>query len=295
MSGKLISFRVLLGSICLLVLSACSEQSLYSGLSEREANEMVSVLASGGVQSRKEADNNDLFKVTTASDDFATAVRMLNANGLPHQRYDTLGEVFAKEGFVSSPLEERARLNHALSQEIASTLSSIDGVLMARVHLAVPQRNDLSDTQTPSSASVFVKHRKGVKLDDKVSKIKALVVNGIENLPYDNVTVALFEAGTATQRLEARPVEQSLQAPGGNQTMPGATGSAQTVEARLSSLMPTEMLSGRFSTLAGLFLILLAIAYFAIRHWRDRQVAAVINQGAMTPQADASTGADSSK
>jgi len=287
--------RVLLCGICLFLLAACSEQALYSGLSEREANEMVSVLAIGGLESQKEADGNDSFSVTAATDDFAQAIRILSENGLPQQRYDTLGEVFAKEGFVSSPLEERARLNHALSQEIASTLSSIDGVLMARVHLAVPQRDDLSDSRTPSSASVFVKHRKGVKLDDKVSKIKALVVNGIENLPYENVTVALFEAGNATTRLESNSVEQTLQSMSDGQSMAAGGRTKETVEARFSSLMPAELLGNKASSFAGMLLILLAVVYFAIRHLRGRKTVATSNASAMTTHTEAPGGTDRAK
>jgi len=100
--------------------------------------------------------------------------------------------VFKKEGFVSSPLEEQARLNHAMSQEIANTISSIDGVVMARVHLSMPEKDPLADKAPPASASVFIKYRAGSDLSGHVGNIKALVVNSIQGLSYDNVTVALF-------------------------------------------------------------------------------------------------------
>jgi type III secretion protein J len=102
--------------------------------------------------------------------------------------------VFKKEGFVSSPLEERARLMHALSQEIANTISSIDGVVMARVHLSVPEKDPLSDKVPPAAASVFIKHRANVNLQGQTGHIKALVVNSIQGLSYDNITVAFFQA-----------------------------------------------------------------------------------------------------
>ena len=177
-----------------MLLVGCSEHELYSRLSEQEANDMVALLYAAGMPASKQRDSDDRFAVLTSQKMFANAVGLLHANGFPRQNYDTLGEVFAKEGFVSSPLEERARLNHALSQEIAHTISSVDGVVMARVHLAVPERDNLSDRVSPASASVFVKHRPDVDLSSSVGQIKALVVNGIENLPYDQVTVALFEA-----------------------------------------------------------------------------------------------------
>jgi type III secretory pathway lipoprotein EscJ len=46
----------------------------------------------------------------------------------------------------------------------------------------------------PSSASVFIKHRRGIDLTDRESQIKALLVNSISGLPYENVTVAMFSS-----------------------------------------------------------------------------------------------------
>jgi type III secretion protein J len=180
--------------VALLTLSACGGDELYSRLSEREANEMVAVLINAGLPASKHVFDKETFSITISSRHFAQAVQLLQTNGYPRERFDNLGGVFKKEGFVSSPLEERARLVYALSQEIANTLSGIDGVVMARVHLAVPEKDPLSDKAKPSSASVFIKHRRGIDLSDSVSQIKALVVNGVESLPYENVTVALFPA-----------------------------------------------------------------------------------------------------
>jgi type III secretion protein J len=114
--------------------------------------------------------------------------------------------VFKREGFISSPLEERARLLHAMSQEMSNTLTHIDGVITARVHLVVPERNPLSDQPLPASASVFIKHRADRSLADQVPQIKALVVNSIEGLSYENVTVALFSAEPLTRRPRAMVV-----------------------------------------------------------------------------------------
>lgn len=173
-------------------LAACSQQELYSQLSERQANEMVALLRNAGIPADKQALDNNLYAVSAPQDQFAPAIELLRANGYPRDGFDDLGKVFKKEGFVSSPLEEHARLQHALSQEIANTISSIDGVVVARVHVSVPEKDPLSDKLMPASASVFIKHRAGVDLSGQVGHIKALVVNAIQGLPYDSVTVALF-------------------------------------------------------------------------------------------------------
>jgi type III secretion protein J len=192
--------RVLALSLAVLA-AGCSSQELYSQLSERQANEMVAVLQQAGIEAEKKVAEGR-FSVLTSRGDFADAVRLLNAQGYPRESFDSMGKVFKREGFVSSPLEERARLVHALSQEISSTLASIDGVVAARVHLVVPDRHPLLDKPQPAAASVFIKHRPDKDLTPQVTQIKALVVNSLEGLSYDHVTVALFPA-------EAAPVTEA--------------------------------------------------------------------------------------
>jgi len=184
---------LILGPVLLLIV-ACNEQTLYSDLSEQEANEMVALLYNAGLQATKVPSSDQQFTVSTLQKEFAQAVGLLQTNGLPRARFDSIGDVFAREGFVSSPLEERARLNYALSQELSQTLSTIEGVVGVRVHLAVPEHDPLKDDIPESSASVLVKHRAEVDLAPMVAQMKALVVDGVENVPYENVTVMLVAA-----------------------------------------------------------------------------------------------------
>ncbi len=177
-----------------VLLTACGAQDLYAQLDEQQANEMVAVLRNAGLDADKEAREGANFAVVAPPSEFAHAITVLRANGYPRDSFDSIGHVFKKDGFVSSPVEEHARLTHALSQEIANTLSHIDGVIVARVQLALPDKDPLADKPMPAAAAVFIKHRAGIDLSGSVGQIKALVVNSVEGLPYDNVTVALFPA-----------------------------------------------------------------------------------------------------
>jgi type III secretion protein J len=197
----------------LAALSACNERALYSKLNERQANEMVAVLRLAGIPAEK-LSREDGFAVSTSEGEFARAVQTLRAMGLPRDDFDSLGKVFKREGFVSTPLEEHSRLIHALSQELSHTVSSIDGVVLARVTLVVPEKHPLSDKVVPSSASVLIKHRPGLDVDTLVPKIRALVVNSVEGLPYDSVTVVPFVAEAWTA---AAPAAEAL--PGGLRAM----------------------------------------------------------------------------
>ena len=191
-----------------VVIAGCGSETLYSNLDEREANEMLAVLLSHGIDARK-VGFGDTLEVHTARGNLPTAIALLSEHGYPREKFQSLGDVFQREGFVSSPTEERARLLYALSQELARTISTIDGVVTARVHLAIPERRALSDTISPSSASIFIKYRPGAAVADQTASVKALVVNSIEGLPYDNVTVSFVPASrthSATARREVDPI-----------------------------------------------------------------------------------------
>lgn len=191
------------------LLAACGEQTLYAKLDERQANDMVSALRLAGVPAQKKPSEGG-FEVLTGEDDFARAVQILKAQGLPREDYDSLGKVFKREGFVSTPVEERARLMHALSQELSHTLTSIDGVLQARVTLVVPERHPLSDKVHPSSASVMIKHRPGFDTEALLPKVRALVVNSVEGLPYESVSVVAFVAEPTPVAPPLAPTQASV-------------------------------------------------------------------------------------
>ncbi len=175
-----------------VLASGCSRAELFTGLTEKEANEMVSVVQSGGFTASKTTkDSGKTWTIVAPTGQFPQEVALLQARGYPRERFQSLGDVFKKQGFVSSPTEEHARLTYGLSQELAHTLTDIDGVVDARVHIAIPEADPLSETVKPSSASVFIKYDPAVDLNSQVGSIKALVVNGIEGLPYDKVTVVL--------------------------------------------------------------------------------------------------------
>lgn len=196
--------RSLLAVLLAMMLAACGQQEVYGQLQESEANEMVAVLRQADIPADKRQSGDGEWSVSVTRDEFPEAVRVLNANGLPRNDFASLGEVFAKEGFVSSPLEERARLIYGLSQELSHTVSEIDGVIQARVHLAIPERDPLSDETKPSSAAVFVKYQPGYDLPGRTGAIKALVTNSVESLSYDRVSVVMVESEPAIGGGEAR-------------------------------------------------------------------------------------------
>lgn len=174
-----------------LALAGCGTQEIYGHLKESQANDMIAVLRDADISAGKSSDKDGQWSVTVSPDRFSDAIQVLRANGLPRDDFASLGSIFEKKGLVSSPTEERARLIYGLSQELSRTVSEIDGVVQARVHLAMPEADPLSDRVKPASAAVFVKYQPGFDLRGQTGAIKSLVTNSIEGLAYDKVSVVM--------------------------------------------------------------------------------------------------------
>lgn len=187
-------WRALIGALAVVLLLAGCKQPLYSQLSEQEANEVYAALARVGIDVDKVPTGERVWGVEVDPADIPLAIDTLNRLGLPKSRYATLGELFRREGIVSTPTEERVRFLYGVSQELSQTLSTIDGVVAARVHLVIPQNDPLAAQARAASASVFIKHRPDVDLQPTLSSIKSLVLRSVEGLTHDTVYVSFFAA-----------------------------------------------------------------------------------------------------
>lgn len=179
-----------------LVLGAC-KTDLYTKLSEREANEMVALLLDKGIPASRVGAKDGTSSVQVEDGRFAQAVEVLKAGGYPRQSFTNMGEVFKGGGLIASPTEERARYVYALSEELSKTISSIDGVLSARIHVVLPKNDLLKQDATPSSASVFIRHDQDAPLKTLLPQIKMLVANSIEGLSYEKVSVVFVPVDRA--------------------------------------------------------------------------------------------------
>jgi type III secretion protein J len=190
---------------CSLLLAGCGDKTLYSKLSEQEANEMLSVLAGAGIPARKSAADDQTWNLETDEAQFANANGVLREHGLPQTKFASMGDIFKKDSLMSTRNEERMRYIHAMSQELSKTLSLIDGVVAVRVQPVIPASDPMAppDRLLPSSASVFIKHRADVDLRPRSQAIKELVMASIEGLQYDKIALSFFPAmptETAPQR-----------------------------------------------------------------------------------------------
>jgi type III secretion protein J len=174
-------------------LAGCAKQLLGS-LDETGANQVVGALRLEGITADKAAEGEKGWKVTVPDAQFAVAEQILERRNLPAPPFQGLGQVFKKESLVSTPTEERARLIHAMSQELERSLTEIDGVLIARVHPVILPDDPLNPRHGAASASVLIKYRPGMDLSSREGMIRSLVAAGIEGLGDDNVRVVMVPA-----------------------------------------------------------------------------------------------------
>jgi len=203
---------------CLLV-AACSQVSMYSDLDERQANEVLAALLAADISADKRTSLSKTgWEIRVERGDFARAMQVLQARGLPRQQYATMCDVFRKEGIASSAVEERARYICSRQQELARTLSSYPGVVEARVHIALQERDPLGGGAGDSSAAVVIFQQPGSNLENLRARIKTVVKDGIEGLEDINqvsvefVSMPGMEAGQQPRR-QAGPAMMSSAMP----------------------------------------------------------------------------------
>ncbi len=184
--------RILAAILIISLLAGCKSE-LYSNLSEQQVNEMIMVLEAEGIKADRSRNDDKSFSLNVERSDFARAIALLSSRGLPGRSYQSLGEVFKSDKIISTPFEERARFMYALSQELAQSITQINGVVSARVHITIPENQPFSETKDDARASIFIYHSPNADIKKNVPIVKNLVTRSVEGLVYENVTVALFE------------------------------------------------------------------------------------------------------
>ncbi len=190
-------------------LSACKTQ-LQADLGETEANEMLAILLNHDLDAAKQAGKENRYELIVEQEQLAKAIDLLKSFGYPKRQFDSVGKVFAQQGVISSPKEERIRYIYALSQEMAQALNSLDGVVEAYVQVVLPDNNPFQEKLSPSSASVLIRHHRDAAVDILVPQIKQFVANAVEGLKYDRVSISMIPATNPFVREASQPTMSLL-------------------------------------------------------------------------------------
>jgi type III secretion protein J len=179
-----------------LSAAACSVP-VAAQLDEGDATEAVVALEKGGVASEKERDpeHEGAYRVVVGRDDAAAALRVLSAEGLPPHAAPGVLDALGKGSLVPSRLAEHVKVVTGTSGDLERSLRAIDGVVSARVHLAVPARDPLTlgEQAPPATASVLIRHQ-GPTPPLAAFDVQRLVAGAVPGLAAENVSIVMTVA-----------------------------------------------------------------------------------------------------
>ena len=169
-----------------LVSGRTSYSVLFSNLSPEDAGAVASRLREQKVEFRTAGEGK---AIEVPADKVYELRNSLASEGIP--RGGNVGfELFDKTTFGATDFTQHLNFQRALQGELTKTIQSNEGVVEARVHLAIPERPLFAEKEDPVKASVWLRLRPGYRLGDKqIAGIVHLVSSGVERLLPENVSV----------------------------------------------------------------------------------------------------------
>lgn len=168
--------------------SSPSYQSVYGPMSPADNAEAIALLQSNGIQYRMEQ-GTGLLEVPY--DDVFQARMVLASEGFPKDGSGIGFEsLYLQQEMGLSSFMEEARYHRAVEAELVRTITALDSVTAARVHLAISRQTAFLRRGNEPSASVMLNLRGGGRLNDRqLSGIIHLVAASIPNLDASRVSV----------------------------------------------------------------------------------------------------------
>lgn len=188
-SGKLSFFFVIIGVVVAGVLLRTEVQTsgyqyLYTNLSMSDVNEIANKLENMNVKARVQGD-----AILVPGARVLELRNALASEGLPRGG-GTGFEIFDQQNFGATEFEQRVNYIRAVQGELARTISAVDGVEKARVHIVLPEKKLFQEDMVPPKASVAITLMKGRRLSQsQINGIVHMVGTAVEGLTQDNINV----------------------------------------------------------------------------------------------------------
>lgn len=181
---------LLLGVVGILAFAYWASQPnyqvLFSGLAPEDSGAITAKLQAEGVPYKLDAGGTTIL---VSADKLQQIKVQLAADGLPIKGGRGF-ELFDGSSFGMTPFTQQVNYLRALQSELARTITQIDPILSARVHIVRPEPTPFIREQKPTTASVVVRLRSGAALNRNISAgIVSLVARSVEGLTRDNVTI----------------------------------------------------------------------------------------------------------
>ena len=178
--------------ITLLVLATVSLTStstfgiLYKLDDAAEAAEVAAVLDGAKIKYKSSAGGT---VIEVPMEDIDRARMLLASQRLPHGGSVGFSDIYDDPNPATTKETERVNFLRALQGELERTITSLDAIATARVHLTLPKRTVFKNEQAIPSASVIIDLRGRRLSRSNVASIQHLVAAGVERLEAGSVVV----------------------------------------------------------------------------------------------------------
>ncbi|QBI21234.1 flagellar M-ring protein FliF [Egibacter rhizosphaerae] len=159
---------------------------LYSGLEGDEVGQVVDQLEADGVPYELEGGGTT---VLVPREDLYDVRARLAGEGVAGQTSPEGYEVLEEQGLSVSEFRQQVDYQRALEGELSRTLSAMDGIDDANVHLVTPEDSVFTEREDPVEASVVLTTNRELA-DDRVDGVAYVVASAVEGLELEHITVA---------------------------------------------------------------------------------------------------------
>jgi|TARA_R110001632_G_scaffold7435_2_gene29713 flagellar M-ring protein FliF len=160
---------------------------VLSSITDYNADQIVEILSVNNIPFKLDQNTGALL---VESDFYHQARLKLAGSGIVSDNIVGMEIMDQEQGLGTSQFVETTRYRRGLEGELSRTISSLQSIKSARIHLAIPKESVfVRDTRKPS-ASVFLELYPGRRLDkSQVEAIVNLVASSISQLSDKDVTV----------------------------------------------------------------------------------------------------------
>ena len=176
----------ILGLIVYVAVQTPDRTTLFASLSEGEKARVFDALKNNGMDVQIDPATGEL---TVPVDDYHNAKLNLASQGIPMQA-PTGSSALNDMPMGTSRSVEALKIKQSLEYELARSITEIDSITNARVHLAIPERSAFARNTQEPSASVFIELASGRTLSStQVEAIVNLVSSSVPNLGKSKVSI----------------------------------------------------------------------------------------------------------
>lgn len=225
-------------AVLILVANRTDYRPLFTNLNAEDAGEIVKKLKDAKTPYQITADGKGIL---VPADKVYEQRLTLASEGLP-QGGGIGFEIFDRKNFGMTEFVQKINYQRALQGELSRTISQINGVEQARIHLVLPEKSLFKENEKPATASIVLKMKSNRTLrENEVQGVVHLVSSSIEGMDPDHVTVLdsrgkILSKGNGTSDATSK-VTSAMQ-----ETQRGYE---KNVEERLQSLLDRIVGSGK--------------------------------------------------